>query len=234
MELNASETLAARRKERDAYLGGLSDRTRTLCLGALALIWGIFSQKKGDQGIDVSRPWKISLLTVGLAAIVVLVFDFLEYACAYQYRRKLAGEVIRGKFRYGSWEARMRASKIWLGAIALAALCLILVCILAKSVFAEGSPPYPYFGKWCGGPPESYTCLSVSQPQGTLLVKISFRDVDYIPCGDAHEEDNEKLVAECGVAEISASPVEDDTELSLHLQWPDSDSTLELNKQPDD
>ena len=107
MESDASETLASLKKDRDAYLNGLSDRTRALCLGTLALIWGIFSQKQSDHGFGVSRPWKIVLLGIGFSAIVVLVLDFGEYGCAYQHRRRLAGEKVSGK--YSKWEVRMRS-----------------------------------------------------------------------------------------------------------------------------
>lgn len=76
--------------------------------------------------------------------------------------------------------------KIGLGAVTLVVLCLALACILTTSLFAQGAPEYPYYGKWCGGPEYAYTCLLVTQQAGPV-VQISFAGSDgYTICTDVH------------------------------------------------
>lgn len=229
MEENASATLARRKKERDDYLNALSDRTRTLCLGTVVLLWGILTQKDSDHGLAVTRPWKIALLVIGFSAIVVLVLDFGEYACAYEHRRRLGGEGEEVSEKYGNWEVRMRFSKIYLGAITLVALCLVLFAILTTTLFAQVTVnAYPFLGKWCGGKDDKFTCLSIKRPTYKLEMQLSFKDMPTIDCDEIKEESSGILVADCYEKNpplddvklhIRVAPGNDNTSLSVRFVW---------------
>lgn len=231
MKMDADEILRESEKKRDAYWDGLSDRTRTLCLGTLALIWGIFDQKKSADGLDVSRHSKIALLTIGLSAILVLVLDFGEYVFGFEYRRKLAGEEVRGDIDFRSWESRIRLLKIVLGALTLIALCIVLACVLSTTAFAQAEHGKLYLGTWCGGDKTQgkYTCLMVAAPEDEYLVKLAYQGRQgWLDCEEL-QFGNAELYAHCGRAWITAS-VPQNWSLQLKLQIGDWEDTRELTK----
>jgi hypothetical protein len=228
----ADEVLKIAQTERNVYLNGLSDRTRTLCLGSLALIWGIFSQKKGDHEVEVSHKWKVVLLCIGLSAIVVLVLDFGEYVCAFQHRRKLAGEDVSSRIRYDTGETVMRFLKIGLGAVTLIALCIALASILATPLFALGPATYPYLGKWCGGNSSlgEYVCLTVMEPMGTLVAEFDYQGATRpLKCKKIQRVE-ESLVATCGQSIISAHPLGRTSQLFFTMRVGVWSGTRNLNR----
>jgi hypothetical protein len=127
MNANADAYLEKSRIQKEKYWKGVSDRTRTLSLGALVLIWGIFSQKVGESELKFDATSKSYLLGIALCAVVVLALDFFEYLAAYRYRRQQAGEEVRFKrFPYHGVEETMRVLKVALAIFALLALCIVL------------------------------------------------------------------------------------------------------------
>ena len=60
----------------------ISEQVRAVCLGILAVTWGLLV---GDSGIAkaISNQLKGSLLAIGVAAIMVMVLDFLQYVAGY-------------------------------------------------------------------------------------------------------------------------------------------------------
>jgi hypothetical protein len=234
---------AAQREARQqslAYLNGLSDRTRTLCLGTLVLIWGLLTQTGGDHSLDISKALRISLLTVGLLSIFVLVCDFLEFTFGYRKSREQAGgeEMNASTLNYQDWEDGFRKWKIRLGIVALIALCFVLSLVLVHPLFAQELPEYPYYGKWCGGPDYGYTCLFVSKPTQWLVVDVSFAN-DVISCENIRTGAGQTLVAECdsplpiGDMSITVSPGPKRTAVLLILKgagW--SDKRLLIKRSP--
>jgi len=179
MNGNADSTLVELKKQRDFYRDGLSERARTLCLGSVALIWGILTKGKANDSVIVTRTFQFALLGIGLALIIVLMLDFGEYFCAFGYRRQLAGDDEVSQTRnYEKWESNMRSIKIGLGAVALLALCLALAGILVTPLFAQiATLAYPYTGKWCGGNPGlmEYTCVQISKEGSETIVHLSYQ-----------------------------------------------------------
>lgn len=197
-----SQILAKRHAERDAFLDKLSNRTRTLCLGTVVLIWGIFTEKDDKLGIVLSHSSRVALVCIAFSAIVVLTLEFAEYVCGFQYRRRLAGEKVWWGLKFNKWETRMRYARIGLGAITLAALCGVLLWILSPLVFADERPTYPYTGTWCGH--DIFTCFHESGTTSNAEAKIAFNNDDgWLDCGPIDgqsaifEDSGGGLVAEC-------------------------------------
>jgi hypothetical protein len=174
----------------DAYAENLSNRTRTSCLGALAIIWAILGEKKIDAGLNVSKSSKIALLAVALGAIVVLAFDFFESAFGYIRSRQTAGHTKVTPVSYKRWEDVMRFGKLIVGPITLIALCLVLACILSASLNAQTQRPANethFIGTWCGVAVESagktitgsYRCadVHVSLPDDKMILTIGYPDI---------------------------------------------------------
>jgi len=69
-------------RRRDFFRSGLSDRSRTMSLGALVLIWGVFTEKSGE-GIKLTPDLKRALFVVAIGAVLVLMLDFVEYVAGY-------------------------------------------------------------------------------------------------------------------------------------------------------
>lgn len=203
MATNAAGHLADSLKQKDEYAKGISDRTRTLSLGALVLIWGIFSQKAGDSDLKFDPHSKADLLIVAACAVIVLAFDFFEYIAAYEYRRQQAGEKVWFKrFPYHAVERFMRVSKVTLAVFALLALCAVLwhtLSVPPRTVHADSGVESKFFGTWCGGDPNRrYLCLRVRQPRDQVLVELSSDDErDWIGCVNVTFKSDVELDAWC-------------------------------------
>jgi hypothetical protein len=199
------ELLRAREARRVDAAKGVSERTRTFCLGALALIWGIFSEKKGEGSLNASLFWKRILLGTGIALVVVLVADFLEFVAGFQELRVQAGEITADKGDYAKWQRRLRVVKLSIAALALAALLIALLSILATPLFASATE-YPYTGSWCGGETTYglYTQLRIGQSAADgLAVQLALQnDTTFVDCSEISERDDNHLVAKCGHASI--------------------------------
>lgn len=222
---DANATLAKREKERDEFVGKLGERTRTACLGALAVIWGIFTEEKSKDALNPSRFWRISLLSIALFAFLTLAMDFVEYAFAFQHRRKQAGEKVRPDMDYEESEKKLRIYKIGVGAATLLALFFVLGCLLTNLAFGQAScPSYPFAGKWCGASKldkSDYTCLHVEAPPfNTPSVELSFHGYPgWIPCTNVF--DAAALVADCAAVHITATSNPNCRDLSIEAIGPD-------------
>jgi len=91
MSLNASKIRLDSVRKCDVYWKGISDRIRTLCLGALVLVWGVFSQKREETGLLVTVPEKELLLAAAALAVIVIAFDFAEYLFGVQLQANPCG-----------------------------------------------------------------------------------------------------------------------------------------------
>ena len=220
------------RAKRSEAANALSERTRTLCLGALALIWGIFVEKKDDKGLNTPLLWKRVLVGIGLSLIIVLICDFLEYISAFQFHRKQAGEKVWNKPDYYAWESRMRFVKLALAAVALIALCVALFGILATPLFGNARE-YPYYGTWCGGNSEygQSTKLQVAESAASGLdVKLALAgDAEWVDCTVLGSDEHNHLKATCGRASINAGPGDHDSDINVTVRIGDNESTRNLS-----
>jgi hypothetical protein len=163
---------------RDASLAAVSDRTRTMCVGALVLIWGVFSEK-GDVKLSLSPRRTDWLLAVGLGAIIVLALDVVEFLFAYQSSRQaLEGEHMKPKdFPYERCQKACLGAKLFIGAGTLVTLCVVLLLVLTRPVKAQDSsmPADNFYGEWCGGDANAsqFICLSIGAPYGSLYVQYN-------------------------------------------------------------
>lgn len=75
-------------KDTMAQMDWLSDRISTqvrwFAAGVVALVWGLLLTPPTSV-----RPWHAALISVGLLAVSVLFFDFLQYAAGYLSVRRL-------------------------------------------------------------------------------------------------------------------------------------------------
>jgi hypothetical protein len=179
MPLDANAVIKDLDAKTEKYWDGISERTRALCLGSLVLIWGIFSQKKGDVVIAFSFRQKLALLSIALMSVVVIGCDLLEYLAAFQYHRRAGGtKVIFNSLHYAQWERAMRFMKIAIGLLALIAICLIVGSALVSKLHAQGLQNHNQFrGTWCGGDRNAgqYICLQITNPEGRVEMALSWQ-----------------------------------------------------------
>jgi hypothetical protein len=213
IEPSVNETVAHWQMNRDLYWNGLSDRTRSLCLGTLVLIWSIFTEKKFETGFLVSPNAKRALLAIAASSVFVIALDLMEYVLGLQLRRKLSGEssVLFAEFDFDRAERWTRTLKVVLGFLALIALCVTVGSILLGSVAHAQTTTDRLFGRWCGGSAYqgTYTCLDVTMPLNEVIVKIGFQGrKSYLNCGDVRvvssPQHDVTILAKCGKAQIAA------------------------------
>jgi len=232
----------------DVYAEKLSDRTRTSCLGALAIIWAILAEKKVDAALNVSKSSKVALLAVALGATVVLAFDFFESAFGYIRSRQTAGHTGVTPVSYKRWEDVMRFGKLILGPITLIALCLVLACILGTSLNAQTQRPANethFIGIWCGAAvdsngktiPGSYRCadVHVSIPDDEMTVTIGYPDIldktTWITCGNYNFVDPIIYATCTGDGDIRLEPTSSDEVIKyIHGAGPGQNQLLRNTK----
>ncbi|MGD1082190.1 MAG: hypothetical protein ABR881_28060 [Candidatus Sulfotelmatobacter sp.] len=123
------------RTKRDAFLDSISDRVRTMSLGALVVVWGLFTGKE-QNAFHFGVRSEIALLCVAIGAVLVVILDLIEYSMGYQAARQgIPGEKVRPyKFNYDVWKTNSLHAKQFIGCATLLALVVILGAILVTSV----------------------------------------------------------------------------------------------------
>ena len=164
-------------KTRNEFLAGLSERIRTMSLGALVLIWGLLVGEHRMVG-QSNKHSKIALLTIALCSVVVLTLDFLEYACGYQAGRQRLGEDVRPNIDYEGVRQRVLLSKQILAALTLFAFILILGGILCNEVVNAGGQDEQlknYYGRWCVADPNTgkFSVLIIGNNVGQEFVQYN-------------------------------------------------------------
>lgn len=160
-------------ERRETFRSGLSDRSRTMSLGALVLIWGVFTEKSGE-GIKLTSDLKRALFAVAIGAVLVLVLDFIEYIAGYfstfpPRAGRLRIERVLNRSVCESSRSVCLGSKILVAVVTLLALCFVLVPSLRSQ---DNDSDKPFKGTWCSA---NYTCLKVSMSDvGTAAVRLSF------------------------------------------------------------
>lgn len=177
----ADAAIARYKLKRDASFAAVSDRTRSMCVGALVLIWGVFSEN-GNAKLPLSHERTDWLLAVGLGAVIVLALDVMEFLFAYQSSRQALGEnKMKPKdFPYERCQKACLAAKLLIGAGTLATLCVVLlVLMLTRPLKAQdaAAPADIFYGEWCGGDANAsqFVCLSIGAPYGSLYVQYNER-----------------------------------------------------------
>src|SRR5438552_10618793 len=216
-DAKSAAAIATQAAQQSATLmGGISDRTRSLCLGALVVIWGILSQKKGESPFNPTLGERRVLLGIALSVVIVLALDFMEYLAAFQRTQKLGGmrNICFRNLDYDWWEGRFRRTKLILGALTLIVLCVTIGYMLltpVETVHAQTSPESAYLGTWCGGVvlEGTYSCVEIRglsiMESGTggarVKVRYSFQSHPWMTC-TVIQVDQVRLTAQCGRGKI--------------------------------
>jgi len=169
------------RHQRDSFLNGISERTRTMALGALVTVWGLFTGK--DHGMVTLSPRSSrALLFLALGAVLVLVLDFVEYAFGYQAaRRKIPGEKVRPcKFNYDQWKHGLLWVKQTVGCATLVALAVLLTILLNDSIChaQTADQAQPYVGYWCGNDPNGNNWMGIRVAFNSGQLTASYKDTN--------------------------------------------------------
>jgi hypothetical protein len=195
MDSIAARAQADATTKRELYLNGISERTRSLCLGALILIWGLFTQKVGEGMLNVRHWQRIALAIVGIGAIVVLTFDMAEFWFGFRLYDRLTPDDPKPKQEtdrnreqreqhnasrkppdyYHKWRNAAMKAKLLTGSLTLLALCMLLITIVFGSIARgdENDGPANFEGLWCHAL-SPYTCLEITAfPSDYLTVKLS-------------------------------------------------------------
>ena len=163
------------------YDSGISDRIRAMSLGCLVLIWGIFAGESKELVLSLSI--KIALLCIGLGAVLVLLFDFVEYALGYKDSMIKAGLAVAPGYDVKKRKETFLHLKKILGILTLAVLVIVLGAVAISSVVhaAEVNNLGNFMGHWCGtraeGEANEYMLLDITssygEPQAILDGKIN-------------------------------------------------------------
>lgn len=188
MDSLAGRTREAATAKRELYLNGVSERTRSLCLGALILVWGLFTQKAGEGMLNVRHWQSIALAIVGVGAIVVLTFDMAEFWFGFRLYDGLTPHDPKPKqetdrnTRPPDYQKRrdvaMKA-KLLTGSVTLLTLCMLLITIVFGSIARadENATLASFEGLWCDAQSGPYTCLEVTvYPSDAFFVRLSIDD----------------------------------------------------------
>jgi hypothetical protein len=188
------------KQRRDKSLAEASRRTRALCIGALILIWGLFSDK-ADVRLSPSPQLLHWLLGIALAAVVVLALDVAENLFGYQDSRKALGENVRPKqFRYNEAQTVCVRAKLLIGGSALFALCAVLfLMVLTTPARAASLTPQQNIppGQWCGGIADKneFICLKIDASADKIYYNAQGQQ-DWTDCTDS-KIDGDHLHAIC-------------------------------------
>ena len=151
------------KSEMRKWLDTLSERVRTLVIGTLAVIWGLFTGE-GKGIIHLRRGSTLALFGIACAAVVVLTLDFVEYVMGYNEAIQRTSDIksVSPTFDFATWKRRVLEVKMGLGVITLIALVISLITIFSVSLWGQD---YSMRGKWCGKnanqDPYSYLILDI-------------------------------------------------------------------------
>lgn len=165
-------------KTRDKYLDGINDRIKTMALGTLVLIWGLFI---GDEhkGLVLSKGSRIALLVVALGSVLVLLLDYLEYLMGYLAARQRIPGAKMTTFNYDGWKRGSLIAKHVAGCISLLTLTAVLaVILLGTVVHAQSASDLKAFqGHWCGNDQDgnNYMVLDINLDNNNLTATWSNR-----------------------------------------------------------
>jgi len=123
-----------------AELGFVTDRlstqVRAIAIGVLALSWGILI---GDSTTtrDLAAEFRWHFVGIGVAAVLVMFFDFLQYVAGYfntmrVYRKMLRDSTTDAEFDQRALLFRLRKALFYIKMIALCATVAWLVTTLGR------------------------------------------------------------------------------------------------------
>jgi len=112
----------------------ISTQVRTLGVGLIAITWGLLI---GQPQIAGPLPeWiKKHLLIIGLLALSAMVFDFLQYICAYRHARASLSEMEDKELReteydYTAWSYRFRTLFFWVKQLLIGVACIWFLAVI--------------------------------------------------------------------------------------------------------
>lgn len=129
---------ASWKKKASEYLDIANERTRTMALGVIVVVWGIFTGKEAEE-LVLSPKMKTLLLWIAVGAVIALACELAEYFLGFLEARKYSvghstsGGVLN-KLHLGT-----TSLKYFAGILAVALLVFSLVRITVDSV-AQAAP----------------------------------------------------------------------------------------------
>lgn len=165
-------------ERRKAFLDTINERIRTVALGSLVLIWGLFIGG-AHKDVSMKNGSRISLLAVACGAVFVLLIEYVEQWTGYLgAKQAIPGSVVKPYgFPYTVVSRRMFYLKHLLGVSTIIALIVVLALLLVRSVANAqvDDPLEPYIGKWCGSDSKGHNWMHLSVEIEANKPKVQFR-----------------------------------------------------------
>ncbi len=205
-------------KKRDSFLDGINERIRTMVIGALVVIWGLFNGNE-HGAVRVGPGTSRALLGIAAASVLVLIFDSLEYVMGYQLARQRISRVkLRWwkRFDYRGWKDRFFIAKQVLGYTTLLSLVILLGFMLIVSPGAQAQTAAADLkGRWCGKDPSdsNYMILDVTHDNGAFQMSLSDVQCDNVVLKDG------ALSADCCERHIDDARRDQNDPNVLKVKW---------------
>jgi|ERR1700691_559589 len=187
-DADAHDTRLHFMRARDAQIAALSNRTRTLCLGGLVVIWELLV-KHENNSLQLHALEKTCCLICALLIVLVLALDISEYLISLQAYRELAGDVNASRLDLFGIQHRLIGVKLSVGLITLLGVCAVLGYVLSEVPVHAQTTDEVLLGKWCGRENDNknqngYACIEITRLTEQLYIRLSFdqEEHDWHPC----------------------------------------------------
>lgn len=145
---------------RNKCLDAMDERIKSMALGTLVLIWGVFAGEE-HKVIVLTPGLRISFLLVAIGAIVVLTLDYVEQVMGYMAAKQRIPKQKVKPWNYRRWGWNAKIAKHVIGCVNLLALLLVLLFGVLRPgatpqpevhvAYAQSSNPTDQLvGHWCG------------------------------------------------------------------------------------
>jgi len=209
-------------EKRKGFLDAINDRIRTMALGSLVLIWGLFI---GEAHKDVSmrKGSRISLLMVALGSVTVLLFEYVEQWAGYLgAKQALPGSKVKPYgFPYTEVSRRSFKIKHLLGVGTIIALIVVLGLLLIQTAVQAqtANDMRPYIGNWCGSDRDgnNYMHLTIEHESDRSIVRFNWKERDPTECSIVHA-DTTSAEFRCENNELRIEAKRDNDNLNVRWQ----------------
>jgi len=168
-------------EKKKAFLDAINDRVRTMSLGSLVLIWGLFIGEAHKE-FPMNKGPRILLLLIALGAVSTLLLEYVEQWTGYLgAKQALPGSKVKPfGFPYIVVSKRAFHIKHLLAIGTIITLLIVLGCVLFQTaVYAQTSKEIePYKGHWLGvdGGGNNYMELRIEYESNEALVWFNWKD----------------------------------------------------------
>jgi hypothetical protein len=193
-------------EKRKTFLNSIDDRIRTMAVGSLVLIWGLFVGG-AHKDLAMKKESRVSLLVVACGAVIVLFVDYIEQWTGYLgARQALPHSKVRPRnFPYWIVSRRAFGVKHWLGICTMITLIVVLGLLLLQAAQGQTSQQLsPYIGKWCGSDPDgnNWMHLDIEFEAGAPLAMFYWKDGDPTECQIINVDESANLKCENDISAL--------------------------------